>query len=66
MPRLVGQRSNGGLYAGLLVAIALATATLIEYVGIIDVMPRFGREQRAEQPFETSTETTANAATGDQ
>lgn len=44
MPRLVGQRSNSGLYLGLFVAIAVITTVLVEYFGVIDVVPGFGRD----------------------
>jgi hypothetical protein len=44
MPRLVGQRSNGGLYLGLTVAIAVVAATMVEYIGVIDWVPGFGRD----------------------
>jgi hypothetical protein len=45
MPRLVGHRSQSGLYFGLLVAIALIAAGLAEYSGIINLVPGWGRDQ---------------------
>ena len=44
MPRLVGKTSYTPLYTTLgLLALALGTATALEYTGIIDVVPGFGR-----------------------
>ena len=44
MPRLVGKTSYTPLYTTLgIVALALGVATALEYIGIIDVVPGFGR-----------------------
>ncbi len=44
MPRLVGkQSSHSGYVAVILVAIA-ATAIVLEYSGLINFVPKFGRE----------------------
>jgi hypothetical protein len=44
MPRLVGkQSSNSGYVAGFLIAIAAAVIAL-EYSGLINFVPKFGRE----------------------
>ncbi len=44
MPRLVGKSSNGNLYAGMVLAFAIATAGCLEYFGIINVVPGFGQD----------------------
>jgi hypothetical protein len=45
MPRLVGQRSNNSPYLVLLVAIAAIAVVAVEYLGVTDVVPEFGRDQ---------------------
>jgi hypothetical protein len=45
MPRLLGKRSNTPLYLTLLLAIAIvATAIPLEYFGIINLVPQFGKK----------------------
>jgi hypothetical protein len=66
MPRLVGKQSNAGLYAGLisLTAIVVAGAVAMEYFGVINEVPGFGRNQKSigqvESPIETSTSSDAS------
>jgi hypothetical protein len=45
MPRLIGRRSNDSPYLGLLVAIVAIAAVAVEYLGVTDVVPAFGRDQ---------------------
>ena len=44
MPRLVGKQSNDGLIVSLLMIAAIAIATGLEYTGIINVVPGFGKD----------------------
>lgn len=44
MPRLVGKQSNSGLYLGTFLGLAIATAGLAEYLGVVNVVPGFGRD----------------------
>ena len=44
MPRLVGKKSNSALYTGLAMLIAVTGAVALEYFGVIDLVPNFGRE----------------------
>jgi hypothetical protein len=48
MPRLVGKQSNSGLYVGLVcfAAIAVAGTVAMEYFGVINTVPGFGRNQK--------------------
>jgi hypothetical protein len=48
MPRLVGKQSNSGWYVGLfcVVAIAAAGTVALEYCGIINEIPGFGKNQK--------------------
>jgi hypothetical protein len=48
MPRLVGKQSNSGLYVGLAccAAIAVAGTIAMEYFGVINNVPGFGKNQK--------------------
>jgi hypothetical protein len=48
VPRLIGKQSNRGLYSGLIffTAIAVAGAIAVEYFGIINIVPGFGKNQK--------------------
>ena len=46
MPRLVGKAPNNNLYIGLILIFAIA-AVLVEYFGIINLIPNFGRDERS-------------------
>jgi hypothetical protein len=48
MPRLVGKQSNSGLYVGLVcfAAIAVAGTVAMEYFGVINTVPGFGKDQK--------------------
>lgn len=49
MPRLVGQRSDAGANLTALLLIAAVIGVLLEYIGVIDVIPNFGNEGRYSQ-----------------
>jgi hypothetical protein len=42
MPRLEGERSNAGLYIGLLLVLLLVVLVLLEYAGVINLITGFG------------------------
>jgi hypothetical protein len=45
MPRLVGKKNNSALnYGGLGFLIAVVGAVALEYFGVIDLIPNFGKE----------------------
>lgn len=45
MPRLEGKRSNFGLYVISFLVLVVGAAVLVEYFGIINLVPNFGRER---------------------
>ena len=45
MPRLVGKKSNPALYAGLGLLAAAVGAVALDYFGVIDFIPNFGRSR---------------------
>jgi|GEM_PF-580449 len=51
MPRLIGKQSNNGWYAGIFLLSAIAAAVFLEYFGMINVVPGFGKERK---PFSYS------------
>ncbi|PZO38452.1 MAG: hypothetical protein DCF19_16135 [Pseudanabaena frigida] len=44
MPRLVGKKNNSVLYTGLAMLIAAVGVVALEYFGVIDFIPNFGKE----------------------
>jgi hypothetical protein len=46
MPRLVGKKNDLVLYAGLGFLIAAIAAVSLEYFGVIDYIPNFGKESK--------------------
>ncbi len=42
MPRLQGKRSSAGTYIVVLIVLAMVVFVLLEYVGIINLIPGFG------------------------
>jgi hypothetical protein len=46
MPRLLGKPSKAPLYVGTALIIAVAAALSLEYFGIVDVVPNFGKSQK--------------------
>ncbi len=45
MPRLEGKRSSASLYVVSLFVLVVGAAVLVEYFGIINLIPNFGRER---------------------
>ncbi len=43
MPRLQGTRSNTGLYIGLMIVALLLVLLILDYTGVIALIPNFGR-----------------------
>jgi hypothetical protein len=50
MPRLVGKKTNPALYAGVALLIAAIGAIALEYFGVINYIPGFGKEPSANSP----------------
>jgi hypothetical protein len=46
MPRLLGKPSKTPLYIGTALLVAVAGVFALEYSGIIDVIPNFGKDQK--------------------
>jgi hypothetical protein len=46
MPRLLGKSSKTPLYVGTALVVAIAGAFALEYSGIVDVVPNFGKAQK--------------------
>lgn len=44
MPRLVGKKTNPALYAGIGLLVAAIGAIALEYFGVIDYIPNFGKD----------------------
>lgn len=44
MPRLVGKKTNFSLYVGLILFVAALGAVALEYFGVVNYIPNFGRE----------------------
>ena len=44
MPRLVGKKNNSALYGGFALLIAVIGAVALEYFGVINLIPNFGKE----------------------
>ena len=42
MPRLEGRRSNSCVYIVLMIVLLLATLLLVEFTGVINLIPNFG------------------------
>ena len=59
MPRLVGKKNNSALYTALAMLIAGAGAVALEYFGVIDLVPNFGKDAEVKststiQPVKTN------------
>ncbi|MEH2460818.1 hypothetical protein [Nostoc sp.] len=61
MPRLVGQRSNTGANITVLITLVAIFGVLLEYFGVIDIVPGFGREGRY---FQLKIQSTTEQVTG--
>jgi hypothetical protein len=46
MPRLLGKPQKTSLYLGITVLAAVSVATVLEYVGVIDIIPSFGQSRQ--------------------
>jgi hypothetical protein len=46
MPRLIGKTSKAPLYIGTVAVVAIAGVLALEYYGVIDIIPNFGRENK--------------------
>jgi hypothetical protein len=46
MPRLIGKSSKAPLYVGTALVVAVAGAIALEYSGVIDIIPNFGKDQK--------------------
>lgn len=44
MPRLVGKQTNPALYTGLVLLIVALGAVALEYFGVVNYIPNFGKE----------------------
>ena len=47
MPRLQGKRPNIAIGSGVAIVLLVAIAILLEFFGVIDWVPNFGRENRS-------------------
>jgi uncharacterized Zn-binding protein involved in type VI secretion len=48
MPRLVGKPSNGSASLVLLLLVAIGAAGAVEYAGVVDLVPQFGKDYFSE------------------
>lgn len=46
MPRLVGKQSHTGENVAALIVLAAIAGVALEYIGVVDVVPGFGRNDR--------------------
>ncbi|MBW4562728.1 MAG: hypothetical protein KME32_16580 [Mojavia pulchra JT2-VF2] len=46
MPRLVGNRSHAGANITIIIILIATFGVLLEYFGVVDIVPGFGREGR--------------------
>lgn len=59
MPRLIGKKNNSALYTGLAMLIAASGVVALEYFGVIDFAPDFGKDAEVKststiQPLKTN------------
>jgi hypothetical protein len=57
MPRLVGKKNNSALYGGLSLLIAVVGAVALEYFGVIDLIPNFGKQTEVKTTTSQSVKT---------
>jgi hypothetical protein len=55
MPRLIGKTSKTPLYTTLLIVAVAAAMTGLEYIGEIDIVPGFGRDNPAMRVSDRAT-----------
>jgi hypothetical protein len=48
MPRLVGKKINTALYTGIGLLIVVMGAIALEYFGVVDYIPNFGKETKTD------------------
>jgi hypothetical protein len=48
MPRLIGKKNSPALYAGFGFVIVLIGAIALEYFGVVNYIPNFGKETKAD------------------
>ena len=46
MPRLIGKSSKTPIYLGTALVIAIAGGITLEYLGMVDVVPNFGKDRK--------------------
>jgi hypothetical protein len=46
MPRLLGKTSKAPLYIGTVAIVAIVGVLALEYYGVIDIIPNFGRDNK--------------------
>jgi hypothetical protein len=61
MPRLIGKSSKAPLYIGTALVIAVAGAIALEYSGVIDIVPNFGKDQKTMGQSKPSVRKIANS-----
>jgi hypothetical protein len=61
MPRLLGKSSKAPLYIGVALAVLIAGAVAIEYLGVIDTIPGFGKERKTLGKLKLSNPHMSNA-----
>jgi hypothetical protein len=44
MPRLIGKQTNSNGYIALMLLAAVGTVGVMEYTGVIDIIPQFGKD----------------------
>jgi hypothetical protein len=60
MPRLVGKSSKTPLYLGTAVLIAIAGGVALEYLGVIDLVPNFGKDRQMLEQSERMNRRSSN------
>jgi hypothetical protein len=51
MPRLVGKKANPALYVGLGLFVVAISAIALEYFGVVNYIPSFGKEPAVENVY---------------
>lgn len=46
MPRLIGKQSHTGENVAALIVLAAVVGVVLEYIGVINIIPGFGRDDR--------------------
>jgi hypothetical protein len=61
MPRLLGKPSKAPLYIGTALVLVVAGAVAMEYLGVIDAIPNFGKERKTTEQLKSSNPHISNA-----